>query len=87
VTANPGSRILIVEDEEKLARLIIDYLVAAGFSADCLGDGSDVVPWVKANAPDLILMDIMLPGRDGLSICREIRSFSRVPIIMTTARV
>lgn len=87
MTSNPGSRILIVEDEEKLARLLADYLVAASFSADYLGDGRDVVPWVKANAPDLIILDVMLPGRDGLSICREIRSFSRVPIIMATARV
>jgi two-component system response regulator BaeR len=82
-----GNRVLVVEDEDKLARLLVDYLVAAGFSADSLGDGRAVVPWVKANSPDLIILDVMLPGRDGLDICREIRSFSRVPIIMATARV
>lgn len=80
------ARILVVEDEARLAGLLADYLVAAGFAADCLDDGDAVVPWVKANAPDLIVLDLMLPGRDGLEICREIRTFSRVPIIMATAR-
>jgi two-component system response regulator BaeR len=46
----PDSRILIVEDESKLARLLADYLVAAGFNADCLGDGREVVPWVKTHS-------------------------------------
>jgi len=86
-STNAGGRILVVEDEEKLARLLADYLIAAGFRADCLGDGREVVPWIEANTPDLIILDIMLPGRDGLEICREVRAFSRVPIIMATARV
>ncbi|TCJ19763.1 response regulator [Parasulfuritortus cantonensis] len=81
-----SARILVVEDEEKLARLLADYLVAAGYVADCLGDGREVVPWVKAHVPDLIVLDLMLPGRDGLDLCREIRGFSSVPIIMATAR-
>jgi two-component system response regulator BaeR len=81
-----SGRILIVEDEDRLARLLADYLAAAGFAADCLGDGREVVAWVKANAPDLIVLDLMLPGRDGLEVCREIRAFSSVPIIMATAR-
>ncbi|NTV94774.1 MAG: response regulator [Thiobacillus sp.] len=80
------ARILIVEDEAKLARLLADYLVAAGYEADCLGDGREVVPWVKAHAPDLVVLDLMLPGRDGLEVCRDIRAFSAVPIIMATAR-
>jgi two-component system response regulator BaeR len=87
MSTNGGDRILVVEDEEKLARLLADYLIAAGFRADCLGDGREVVPWVRSNAPDLVILDIMLPGRDGLDICREVRTFSRVPIIMATARV
>ena len=87
MTGKPGCRILIVEDEVRLARLLADYLVASGFAADCLGDGREVVPWVQAHAPDLIVLDLMLPGRDGLELCREIRAFSRVPIIMATARV
>lgn len=81
------ARILVVEDEAKLASLLVDYLAAAGYVAHGLGDGREVVPWVKAHAPDLIVLDVMLPGRDGLDICREIRAFSRVPIIMATARV
>jgi two-component system, OmpR family, response regulator BaeR len=79
--------ILIVEDEEKLAHLVADYLKAAGYAIHHIGDGRPVVDWVHANAPALVLLDLMLPGRDGLDICRDIRGFSTVPIIMTTARV
>ena len=82
-----SKKILIVEDEEKLASLLQDYLQQAGFSPACLGDGLLVVPWVKEQSPDLILLDLMLPGRDGLEICKEIRTFSNVPVIMITARV
>ena len=79
--------ILIVEDEVKLARVLTDYLHQAGFETQCLGDGLAVVPWVKEHQPALILLDLMLPGKDGLEICKEIRSFSPAPIIMTTAKV
>ena len=81
------NHILIVEDELKLARLQADYLQNAGFDTDCLSNGLEVLPWLKANHTDLILLDLMLPGRDGLDICRELRSFSAVPIIMITARI
>ncbi|WAK02604.1 response regulator [Methylobacter sp. YRD-M1] len=81
------NRILIVEDEEKLARLEADYLHNAGFETFCLADGLAVVPWLKENSVDLILLDLMLPGRDGLDLCRDIRRFSAVPIIMVTARI
>jgi len=81
------SRILIVEDEPKLAALEADYLKAAGFDTHSIADGRDVVPWVRAQAPDLVLLDLMLPGRDGLDICRELRTFSDVPIVMVTAKV
>lgn len=79
--------ILIVEDEARLARLLADYLRAGGLPAHCLGDGREVLDWVRTHDPALILLDLMLPGRDGLALCREIRAFSEVPIIMTTARV
>lgn len=82
-----SGKIVIVEDEEKLASLLYDYLQQAGFEPHRLADGREVVPWVKGETPDLILLDLMLPGRDGLDICKEIRSFSDVPIIMVTARV
>jgi two-component system response regulator BaeR len=80
-------RVLVVEDEAKLVQVLQDYLSDAGYSATALLDGRKVVPWVRENKPDLILLDIMLPGMDGLAICREIRKFSQVPIIFITARV
>jgi two-component system, OmpR family, response regulator BaeR len=80
-------KILIVEDEEKLAGLLADYLRASGYEPHQIVEGPPVVDWVRMHNPALILLDLMLPGRDGLDICRDIRSFSRVPIIMTTARV
>lgn len=79
-------RILVVEDEPKLARLISDYLQAEHYTVAVLHDGSDVAGRVREDAPDLLLLDIMLPGKDGLSLCREIRAFSSVPIILVTAR-
>ena len=79
--------ILVVEDEPRLAALLADYLRQAGFEPHCVGDGREVVPRVRELAPDLLLLDLMLPGRDGIEICREIRSFSAVPIVMVTARV
>ena len=83
---NPAD-ILVVEDEPKLAALLRDYLQAAGHRVTCLDDGLAVVPAVRTAEPQLILLDIMLPGRDGLDICRELRSFSEVPIMLITARV
>jgi two-component system response regulator BaeR len=79
--------ILVVEDETKIAELLRDYLNAAGFAVTCLFEGNGVVDAVKYNPPDLILLDVMLPGMDGMEICREIRKYSKVPIIMITARV
>jgi two-component system response regulator BaeR len=80
-------KILIVEDEPKLAALLADYLKASGFEVYTLSDGRAVESWVRENKPNLIILDIMLPGRDGMDICKDIRIFSRVPIIMVTARV
>ena len=79
--------ILIVEDELKLACLQADYLKNAGFNTTCLSNGLEVLSWLKINATDLILLDLMLPGRDGLDVCRDIRSISLVPIIIITARI
>ncbi|HXE94767.1 MAG TPA: response regulator [Dongiaceae bacterium] len=79
--------ILIVEDEPKLAQLLSNYLRQAGFETECLENGLDVLPRVRERAPALMLLDLMLPGRNGVDICKEIRSFSAVPIIMVTARV
>lgn len=81
------TRILIVEDEPKLASLLNDYLQSSGYLTECLVDGHQVLPAVRENMPSLLLLDIMLPGKDGMEICKEIRRFSEVPIIMLTARV
>ncbi len=82
-----GETILVVEDEPRLAALLKDYLARAGFATHCIGDGRDAVPWVREHAPALVLLDLMLPGKDGMEIAKEIRTFSAVPVIMVTARV
>ena len=79
--------ILIVEDEPKLAKLLSNYLSQAGYDTECLENGLDVLPCVRERMPALILLDLMLPGKNGMDICKEIRSFSTVPIIMVTARI
>lgn len=79
--------ILIVEDEPKLSKLLADYLGVAGFATEIVADGRDAVPAIRARMPAMVLLDLMLPGRDGIEICRELRSFSEVPVIMITARV
>ncbi len=81
------ARILIVEDEKRLADLHRDYLRQAGYETDWLASGETAVEWVRENRPNLLLLDLMLPGKDGLEICKEVRRFSDVPIIMVTARV
>jgi two-component system response regulator BaeR len=79
--------ILIVEDEPKLARLLADYLQQAQFNSVCIDNGNEVIAAVNTLQPAALLLDIMLPGRNGIDLCREIRSFSSVPILMVTARV
>jgi two-component system response regulator BaeR len=81
------TKILIVEDEQKIAELLRDYLIQSSFDPTILDNGLDVVPYVRENKPDLIILDLMLPGRDGMEICKEIRTFTNLPIIMVTAKV
>ncbi len=80
-------RILIVEDEPKLGQLLIDYLRAASYAPTLINHGDKVLPYVRQTPPDLILLDLMLPGTDGLTLCREIRRFSDIPIVMVTAKI
>lgn len=81
------SSVLIVEDEPKLAKILVDYLQDGGFQTDWINNGTEAVESVRANAHDIILLDVMLPGISGIEVCREVRQFSEVPIIMVTARV
>ncbi|WP_338799367.1 response regulator [Acidovorax sp. DW039] len=80
-------RILVVEDEPHLATLVCDYLRQARYEAHALDHGSLVLPWVEQRRPDLIVLDLMLPGVDGLTLCRHLRANSDIPLVMITARV
>lgn len=79
--------ILVVEDEVALAEVIRDYLVAAGMRVELRVEGTRAAEIALSGRHDLLVLDLMLPGVDGLTICREIRKTSDLPIIMTTARV
>lgn len=79
--------VLIVEDEAKLASVLSDYLQTAGYTTRCVSNGLDVAAAVHAERPALVLLDLTLPGKDGVDVCREIRAFSDTPIVMVTARV
>ena len=79
--------ILIIEDEVQIAQLLKDYLTHAGYQVSLLETGTHAIQMIEKKSPDLIILDIMLPGQDGMEICKEVRKFSSVPIIMLTARV
>jgi len=80
-------RILVVEDEVAIADVLIEYLRHAGFAPQHIADGRLALDAIRARPPNLVILDIMLPGMDGIAVCREVRKFSTVPIIMVTARV
>jgi two-component system response regulator BaeR len=84
--------ILIVEDEPKIAALLRDYLAAAHYRVSVRDTGFDTAQWIAEHRPDAVLLDLMLPGVDGLAVCRSVRASAdpraaRVPILMLTARV
>ena len=79
--------ILVVEDERSIAGILMDYLRQSGFAVLHAADGRAGLTLAEANRPDLVLLDIMLPGLDGMAVCRELRQRMNVPIIMVTARV
>lgn len=87
MTAPDPRHILIVEDEPALAEVIKDYLKQADIEATVLNDGTRAVETILSTNPDLVVLDVMLPGKDGLTICREVRTKSDVPIILETAKV
>lgn len=82
-----AERVLIVEDEDKIAEILRDYLVREGFDTHWLSRGDEVEPWMRDNGADLVLLDLMLPGRNGLDICKSLKATSDAAIIMITARV
>ncbi|MBK8453190.1 MAG: response regulator [Thiofilum sp.] len=77
--------ILIVEDEPKIADILAKYLANSGYATHWITQGTEVATWVKEHQPVLILLDLMLPGKDGLEVCKEVRQFTATPIIMLTA--
>jgi DNA-binding response OmpR family regulator len=81
-----GQKVLVVDDEQHIVELAELYLSREGFQVESEGDGARAVARFAQVKPDLVVLDVMLPGIDGLTICREIRKQSQVPIIMLTAR-
>jgi two-component system, OmpR family, response regulator BaeR len=79
--------VLVVEDDLKIAQLLLDYLRNDGLKASTMTDGLLALDQIKAEEPHLVILDLMLPGLDGLGVCRAVRQFSEVPILMLTARV
>ncbi|MBB1403496.1 response regulator [Pseudoalteromonas sp. SG45-1] len=81
-----SQKILIVEDEENIAEVLIAYAKQQNYETEHFNSGKGVVSFVKQNAVDLILLDLMLPDVDGIELCKQIRAFSSLPIIMLTAK-
>lgn len=79
-------KILVVDDDDRLRALLAEYLGERGFAVEAVADGEAGLERVKADHFDLVVLDVMLPGRDGFQVCREIRAQSMVPVLMLTAR-
>ncbi len=79
--------VLIVEDEAKLADILGKYLAQSGINSRIIYDGAEALTYLQQHTPDLVILDLMLPGMDGMTLCRKIRELGNTPIIMTTARV
>ncbi|MCX6344385.1 MAG: response regulator transcription factor [Armatimonadetes bacterium] len=80
-------RVLVIDDEENVCELITLYFEKAGYDVICSGDGVEGTDMIRSHKPDMVILDLMLPGMDGLDVCKEIRKFSNVPLIMLSARV
>jgi two-component system phosphate regulon response regulator OmpR len=86
VSSGPSTRVLIIDDDERLNALLMDYLGRFGFLVKAVTHPDAGLRALKADPPDLLVLDIMLPDTDGLTVCRKVRETSRLPIIMLTAR-
>jgi DNA-binding response OmpR family regulator len=80
------ARILVVDDDANVAEVVARYLEREGFEVETVADGRDAVDRALSNPPDLVVLDLMLPGIDGLEVCRRLRALAPVPVIMLTAR-
>ncbi|MCU0309776.1 MAG: response regulator transcription factor [Acidimicrobiales bacterium] len=83
---NAGT-VLVVDDEPTVRDVVAEYLRREGYEVHALGDGSAATDWLAVNTPDLVVLDVMLPGTDGLTVLKELRRGSDVPVILLTARV
>jgi two-component system, OmpR family, response regulator MtrA len=81
-----SSRILVVDDDASLAEMLTIVLEGEGFETTVVGDGTSALPALRESAPDLVLLDLMLPGMNGIDVCRAIRAESGVPVVMLTAK-
>ena len=81
-----AEKVLLVDDDEKLQRLVKEYLEGYGFTVMTLGDGSSVLPTLRSESPEIVVLDIMLPKKNGLEVLKEIRAESTVPVLMLTAK-
>jgi DNA-binding response OmpR family regulator len=83
---NAAGRVLVVDDEQALARLVGEYLTRDGFDVAIVADGLAAVDTARASQPDVVVLDLGLPGLDGIEVCRQLRTFSDCYVIMLTAR-
>jgi DNA-binding response OmpR family regulator len=86
VTGTPRPRVLVIDDDEELGALLVEFLGRYGMSVRTAAAPEDGLRALRADPPDLVVLDVMLPGSDGFAVCREVRATSRIPIIMLTAR-
>jgi DNA-binding response OmpR family regulator len=86
VVTDAPTRVLVVEDDRTVAEVVTRYLEREGFVVESVGDGNEALARADAQLPDLVVLDIMLPGLDGLEVCRRLRSRAPIPVVMLTAR-
>jgi DNA-binding response OmpR family regulator len=82
----PRTRVLLIDDDEALGALLTEYLGQFGFAVKAVAHPDDGLKALAADPPDIVVLDLMLPGMDGFAVCRKVRETSRVPIVMLTAR-